>query len=161
MNALIDAGAEIEARQIYGLTPLHLATNKHTAETVNALLNRGADIDARSQIGMTPLHNAAQLGPTAETVNTLLNGGDESNTVEGQWQRLAQIMGIRKEGASVADIEARDNEGNTPLHYAAASTKTAETVNALLNGGAYIEARNNDGVTPFLFCAEKKRHHHG
>ena len=50
-------GADIEARDVFGGTPLHSAAASGTAETVNAMINAGADIKARS--------NALQMARTS------------------------------------------------------------------------------------------------
>jgi ankyrin repeat protein len=49
---LLDQGADPNARNDDGLTPLHLAA---FPETVDLLLRRGAVVDSRSNDGSTPL----------------------------------------------------------------------------------------------------------
>ena len=46
--ALIDNGADIEAKDDSGETPLHWAVERGQTETAIALINRGADINAKS-----------------------------------------------------------------------------------------------------------------
>ena len=58
MTALLQAGANLEARNENGLTPLHWAT---TSEAVTALLQAGANLEARDEYRGTPLHRAAEL----------------------------------------------------------------------------------------------------
>ena len=50
--------------------------------------------------------------------------------------------------ASGADIKARDEDGETPLHRAARFNENPAVIAALLDAGAEIEARNEDGHTP-------------
>ena len=57
----LQAGANLEARNEYGSTPLHGAK---TGEAVTALLEAGADLMARDNDGSTPLHEAARFGTT-------------------------------------------------------------------------------------------------
>ena len=93
LQALLDAGADFNARDQFGQSPLHAAAaiNPNPAVT-NALLNAGADINVRDDIGLTPLHFAASSG-YSEVIQALLDTG--------------------------ADFNARDSEGRTPLHDAA------------------------------------------
>ena len=53
-RALLECGADIEARDKYGDTPLHRAVKCQQAELVALLLARGADAQAKSKGGQTP-----------------------------------------------------------------------------------------------------------
>ncbi|CAN7783866.1 ankyrin repeat domain-containing protein [Cupriavidus necator] len=53
LKALIDFGAEIDARDVYGHTPLHFAATR-SVESSKALVMAGADPEATSDSGVTP-----------------------------------------------------------------------------------------------------------
>ncbi len=53
-KALLDCGADIEARDKLGETPLHRAVRCGKTEMVAFLLSRGANIHAAGKIGLTP-----------------------------------------------------------------------------------------------------------
>jgi len=78
-------------------------------------------VGERDTLGRTPLHLAARYGADRSVVAVLLERG--------------------------ADIEARGNYDNTPLHTAIASDRLDVLV-ALLENGADIEARDDFGDTP-------------
>ena len=122
-------GADLEARDANGWTPLHLAASSGRAKVVNLLLDRGADIDARDANGCTPLHDAAS-SERAKVVNLLLDRG--------------------------ADIDARDANGCTPL-YRAAILERVRFVNLLADRGADIDARDANGCTPLYHAAILER----
>ena len=125
VQLLLDWGADTEIKDSNGRTPLYVAVFNDQTEMVPLLLDSGADIEAKEDIsGRTPLHWTAGAGQT-ETVQLLLDRG--------------------------ADIEAKDNEGTTPLHYAA--MRETETVQLLLDRGADIEAKINYGTTPLHYAA--------
>ena len=87
---LIDLGADIDAKNKYGGTPLHYACDGYV-DIVQILIVRGADISAKKNDGDTPLHLACYNGHR-DTVLALID--------------------------IFADIDAKNNDGRTPLHYA-------------------------------------------
>ncbi|KAK3041679.1 hypothetical protein RJ639_001489 [Escallonia herrerae] len=85
---------ELEAKNMYGETPLHMAAKNGCYEAAQMLLAHGAFVEAKANNGMTPLHLAVWQSLRLEdfsTVKTLL----ESN----------------------ADCSAKDNEDMTPLNH--------------------------------------------
>jgi ankyrin repeat protein len=54
-EALLDCGADIEARDSLGETPLRRSVNCNKIEVAALLLSRGADRDSRGSKGLTPL----------------------------------------------------------------------------------------------------------
>ncbi|KAL7137681.1 hypothetical protein ABFS83_10G109500 [Erythranthe nasuta] len=85
---------ELEIKNMYGETPLHMAAKNGCNEAAKLLLTNGAFVEAKANNGMTPLHLAVWHSLRAgdcSTVNTLL----EYN----------------------ADCSAEDNEGMTPLNH--------------------------------------------
>ena len=86
IDILVAAGANTEARDKWGDTPLHFACSRLDVQTAVALLRHGADINARRGImrGDTPLFEAArQAGErgAVEMVDLLLRwGADETIT---------------------------------------------------------------------------------
>lgn len=58
--------------------------------------------------------------------------------------------------AKGADVNARRNAGDTPLHHAAYGGHL-EAIKALLRAGADVNAQKGDGITPLLMAAAKER----
>ncbi|KXZ42210.1 hypothetical protein GPECTOR_181g256 [Gonium pectorale] len=151
--ALLGAGADRDARDKSGRTPLHLAAQNGHVDVMRVLLNVGANKDTDenllvgllccsclygtdnkvhdegtvcTQRGNTPLHYAAENGHT-EAVRALLGAG--------------------------ADKDAINKYVATPL-YVAAENGHVEAVQVLLQAGANKEAANKDGWTPLLIAAQ-------
>lgn len=61
-EALLAAGAQVNARQQENVTPLHQAAHNGQEEMVRLLLNYGADPNARMDNGRTPLSMALETG---------------------------------------------------------------------------------------------------
>lgn len=73
-RALVAAGADVNAKQRHGWTPLHGAAHGGDRELVELLLARGADPDVKHQEGKTALDLARENGH--EDVVTLLEGAE-------------------------------------------------------------------------------------
>jgi ankyrin repeat protein len=70
VSRLMAMGADKNAKNANGETPLHIAADHGHVETVTALVMHGADKEATDANGDTPLHYAASNGHE-ETVETL------------------------------------------------------------------------------------------
>lgn len=75
LSALIEAGADVNARANGGKTPLHYAANP---TVIDALIKAGADVNALDNSGATPLHYASSNGSSAN-VNALLDAGADGS----------------------------------------------------------------------------------
>ncbi len=82
---LINEGADVNATQGDGTTPLHWAVYKVDAPLVERLLASGADASAQNQYGSSPLAEAVKVGHI-ELVEMLLEAGadPESANLDGQ-----------------------------------------------------------------------------
>ena len=75
MQALLAKGAEVNARNAHGWTPLHVSAAGGDPVVVALLLKHGADVHARSHIGTTPLDNATTRGGRKAVIDLLLAHG--------------------------------------------------------------------------------------
>ncbi len=100
VNALIAAGAKVDARDKQGKTPLHYAVGMGWTDTVNALIAADGKVDARDPFGRTPLHHAAVNG-RAELIVALLDSGasaaarTESGDTAFDFARIYQAEKLR------------------------------------------------------------------
>jgi ankyrin repeat protein len=160
VNALLAAGANIEAETANKDTPLILAATKGHTAIVERLLAAGANKDVQNNNKDTPLTITAFKGYTAIVERLLAAGAnkDPQNINKDTPLIFAASSGhtviVERLLAAGANKDARNNENNTPLIYAALKGHTA-IVERLLAAGANIEARNNDNNTPLLAAAYK------
>jgi ankyrin repeat protein len=80
VQLLLQKGADIEARSMYGETVLLRAARHHDEHAVRRLLDMGADIKAKTNNGSTALILASSLGGDA-TFRLLLERGADINAV--------------------------------------------------------------------------------
>ena len=95
VQAALDGGADVMARDNNTYTPLHRAAEYNTTATIQALLAAGADLMARTTTGRTPLHSAAEvaLAGSAANIQALLDANADAKVKneEGKTPRdLAQ-----------------------------------------------------------------------
>ena len=88
-------GADVDAKDEGGLTPLHNAAYEGHKETVELIIANGADVNAKDEGGLTPLHTTALEG-NKEVVELLIAKG--------------------------VDVNAKDVDGKTPLNSAEGET---------------------------------------
>jgi ankyrin repeat protein len=140
VRRLLSVGANVNAKDNGDWAPLHWASGMGHVQVVKVLREHGADTEARTVAGSTSLHNACAFHHLA-VVNELLSPGAEIDANNDTNVATSSILGKRKRRGS--DTEAKDNDGNTPLHIA-----SEENVKALLSNGADIFAANNEGELP-------------
>ncbi len=160
--ASVSSGADINARNNLGDTPLLDAAKEGTKDTAELLLEKGAIVDAKDNSGCTPLIWAAIQGHR-EVAELLLAHGAEVNvgSSSGQTALQSAAMNGHKDVAELllahgAEVNAPDNCGITPLHWAAGNGHK-DLVELLLGHGADVNAKTKNGYTP-LQSAELYHH---
>jgi len=91
---LLDAGADPNAKNDEGVTPLHLAVYP---EMVELLVRRGANINIRSNDGRTPLHVQAAEAEGYEAMEALLELGADAKATDKNGQSALDVARSREE----------------------------------------------------------------
>jgi ankyrin repeat protein len=137
MDLLLAKGADINAGDKHGNSPLADAVKFGDVKTVEFLVKNGANVNTRDNDGKTPLHEFFLVsGPIfIRHINREVN--------------LAQIEAHIAEMLvrNGADVNAIDKQGRTPLADAV-KFGDAKTVEFLLKNGADVNTRDTDGKTP-------------
>jgi ankyrin repeat protein len=131
--ALLKAGADMEARDAEGRTPLLLAAKKGLRYHVDPFQKMGANMQATDKKGQTALHYMIRLHY-------------HHNHPSDDMKLVSFLV------ASGVNVDGQDADGNTALHMAAEKGRHG-TVDALLRCGADTEVRDNEGRTALLRAA--------
>ena len=127
VGCLLACGAELEAVDRDGKTPLLVAAGEGHADVVRALLEAGADKEATNHSGETPLLLAA---------------------LSGCLPSVLRLLEAR------ARVDRADSQGRTPL-LCAAQAGHQDIVRCLLERDAPTEAVTKLGSTPLLAAARR------
>jgi ankyrin repeat protein len=119
VRMLIDAGADVEAKDNDGWAPLHRAAGN--VEIARMLIDAGANVNVQDEKGWTPLHVAA-LNERVEIVRVII-------------------------GAK-AKLNVQNNYGWTPLHVVAIYGNV-EIARMLIDAGARKDIRDDEGRLPY------------
>jgi len=118
IRILLQAGANVEAKNSKGESPLIVSGLLGGHEMVKILIKAGASLTKQDWLGFAALHSAP---PDETLVGILIANG--------------------------ADVNALARSGETPLHYAAAVGDSA-SAKLLLHHGANLNALTLEGYTP-------------
>jgi uncharacterized protein len=150
VQTLIKQGADVNAADPDGTTPLAWAADAGNTETVELLLHAGANPKARNRYGVTALSVAAGHGNGAIVDLLLKAGADPKASLPGgqtilmSAARAGNPEAVRLLIAHGSDVNARESTyGETALMWAAAQNHP-EAVQLLLAHGAEINARSDE-----------------
>jgi len=164
VDLLVAAGADLQAQDRMGQTPLHAvceleAPAEVVSNIVTRLLRAGADKEARDQFRGAPLHAAANAGKLV-MVALLLEAGARVNAigprhctplqlaVQGGHRDVVEALLRRK-----PDLEWRNDMGTTALQQAV-QLQAKEIVELLLKRGADPDFASANGGTALMLAAQ-------
>ncbi|CAN6540719.1 unnamed protein product [Malus baccata var. baccata] len=123
---IIERGGDVNATDHTGQTALHWSAVRGAIQVAELLLQEGARVNAADMYGYQATHVAAQYGQTAFLYH-----------VVSKWN---------------ADPDVPDNDGRSPLHWAAYKG-FADCIRLLLFLDAYKGGQDKEGCTPLHWAA--------
>ncbi|OVA06812.1 zinc finger protein [Macleaya cordata] len=123
---IIEHGGDVNATDNAQQTALHWAAVRGSIAAADVLLQNGARVEAADVNGYRAVHVAAQYGQTGFLNHIVAKYG--------------------------ADFDSPDNEGRSPLHWAAYKG-FADTIRLLLFRDAYQGRQDKEGCTPLHWAA--------
>jgi len=170
---LIEEGEDINAKDNYGGTALHLAVIYSHKDVVELLIAKGADVCANVN-GVTPLHYATETinlkegNDNYEIVKLLITHGADVDIKEnsfGQDRNSPLHWAVLTAHRDIVellieknvDINSMGQFGHTPLHIAS-NKNNLDIAKFLIAKGAEVNAKDEMGHTPLhsaAFCGHK------
>jgi ankyrin repeat protein len=157
VQSLLKRGADPDARNAIGLTPLFIAAASGQTQVIETLLHAGAKLDAPSPFG-TALTFAAMAGNTPATKLLLARGADlnpfrpDGITVLMMAARTGNVEIISELLRRKTAIDTKDNDGATALIHAARQGHEA-VGRLLLESGAAVDAVDSRRWTALMYAA--------
>jgi ankyrin repeat protein/mono/diheme cytochrome c family protein len=155
MQALVDAGADVNAKNSRAATALHWAAADDAK--VKLLLLNGAAVNAKTVEGRTPLYAAATMPGGAASIRHLLEAGADVNaaTLVGATALFPAVNASAEATKLLLDKGADPNRatlsGVTPIMF----TLDAAVVELLVARGADVRARSKVGETALMDAAAR------
>ena len=171
IDKLIKNGADVNAKDKNGVTPLMLASfgslDSDAVKAVKALIKAGANVNAKDDTGTTPLMWATNIFQNPDAIKVLIKAGADVNAKDNKGItplmhaiynipldesfKQATIKALIKAGA---DVNAKDNNGRTPL-MRAANLENLDALKILIKAKANVNAKDNEDNTPLLWATRR------
>uniref|UniRef100_A0A7S3G4Q3 Uncharacterized protein n=1 Tax=Palpitomonas bilix TaxID=652834 RepID=A0A7S3G4Q3_9EUKA len=159
IKALVEAGADVNS-EAKMTTALEVAVRNDRYECVKYLLEKGAKSVAPSQgLPLTPLDLAFLMNAVREEIIVLLlrHGANVCDSIplmcRAAKKSAKAVQLLQREGV---DLKVTDDDGDTPLHFAAMGNSKADVIRYLAEQGCDLEAKNKKGMTPLFVAVVKK-----
>ncbi|CAG0906441.1 unnamed protein product, partial [Cyprideis torosa] len=147
---LIENGAEVNARDEEGQTPLPLTTLRDRHSIAQVLLSHGADPNIRGPLEQTPLHFASARGHHSIVDLLLAHGADVLATdLEGRTplslatteEVILVMIGLTE------DLNRRDQQTGDTLLHSCCLHGSEEAAKRLIEKGVRLDVKNIKGET--------------
>lgn len=168
VDLLLKAGADLEALNGYGDTPLMEALQSYSPHITKLLLQRGAavDVKARNNDGQTLLMMAAGNSSSEEFLDLLITSGSDVHAISNQGETALMmaakgnecVKAIRLLLDSGAEIDGVDMSGCTALRKAVEVSSSDTVVELLVDSGADVNHADSRGVTALMIAAKSLDH---
>lgn len=151
VELFIERGANLNTTDKQGKTSLHKVKSIKVAKL---LVKHGADINAKDNSGCNPIHNASGGTFDPKVMNDIVSAifppSLTSKTQSEQIDRKSIVSFLLEAGA---DINAKDNEGRSPIFYAIIG-RELEVIELLINHGADLSINDNSGKSVLAIAEE-------
>lgn len=167
IKKLVDAGGDVNMRDSYGRTPLHVATYRKNRDAITALVKAGADINAKE----SDRYDAVTIASVADDVGTLrmlLQLGASAKQTTSRYDGTALIAAAHLGHDLVvkmlidagAPLDHVNNLGWTALIESIVlgngGPRHVETLRALVHAGANVNIADRNGQSPLALAKSRR-----
>ena len=138
IRSLIDDGADVNNKDKNNWTPLHLASKRGYVKIVKILIDAGANLSLSNQISKTTGND--QKGSNPINLAIQYNHNETAKLLINEMSKFIVDTGN--------NVNSKDKNGWTPLHFMAMFSDDTEKVKALIDSEADVNAMDNEGFTP-------------
>ena len=136
VRLLLKAGADVNTKDKKGKTALMQTAPYENVEIVKLLLNAGANVNAKNNLGLTVL-KMERVNPEVRKV--IQDFIDPLNRALLEAAKIDSYDGVTKALKKGAEVDTKDEKGNTALHLVAEVSKiTAKDISRRLDRAALI-----------------------
>lgn len=161
LREMIAYGADVNASDSTGYTPLHAAATDNEPGAIDALVEAGANVEALEKESRTPLHHASQWDAPEAIIALLRHGADKNKVdisglsplhiavVNGSCSASEALLAAGADTKAIAPC----NEHSMSLIEVAACQGHVGVLKAVIRHGADVNAVGGLGGTPLMLAS--------
>ena len=182
LRAIIDHGADVNARNNNSVTAIMIACYKGNTDAISVLLKAGADLNMTDGNGASCIHHVVGEGFTKAMLETVINHGADVNLTNNNNATALMIACLNSNVDAInvllnagADSNIADADGDSCLHNAVGKSCIAdpaiaayegythlhhgdcskENLQAIIDHGVDINASNKMNVTALMVACQR------
>ena len=148
LEFLLKNGANVEAKNVDGYTPLYFATNSFT---IDFLLDSGANVNTQIYDGETILHHMVLEETDLNLVDIVIARGVDVNIKNNCGETALYFSNFFDTSLCLLDagamLSVQDNTGATVLHQFVDKEIHVDTISLIIARGVDVNVKNNCGET--------------
>lgn len=155
VQAIIKAGADVNAKEADGKTPLMYTVEANVSpDVINLLIAAGADVNAQEEQGLSPLSFAAANNLSPDIIKVLIEAGADVNCKAANgWTPLMFAARYNSSPEVTEMLLKAGADANPPTLMLAVINNVPEVVAALVDSGVDVNVKDLQGWSQLMAAA--------